>query len=248
MGTIAALFHHRATGEGQLVQTSLLANTLQAQSGGFMSLPAADAMLRTPFLEALEDGRKTGKSYTEMANLRRAMQQGRQTGNIYYRNYLTSDGAIAIGNLSASLRQKMRDALGIEGDPRDDDPAWDPQSPESLAFGEALVERVEAMIAGDTTAHWVAHFEAAGVPVGEIVFVEELIDHPQIVENGYRVDLEHDLTGPQTMAAPPFKMSKTPPEAQGASPPLGRDTDAILGEAGLTSEVIAALRSDGVVR
>lgn len=248
MGTIAALFHHRATGEGQLVQTSLLANTLQAQSGGFMSLPAADVMLRTPFLEALDEGRATGKSYTEMANLRRAMQQGRQTGNIYYRNYLTSDGAIAIGNLSASLRGKMRDALGIETDPRDDDPAWDPQSEESLAFGAALIERVETAIAANTTDHWVSHFEAAGVPVGEIVFVEELIDHPQIVENDYRVDLDHDLTGPQMMAAPPLKMSKTPPEAQGASPPLGRDTDAILGEAGLTSEAIAALRTDGVVR
>jgi formyl-CoA transferase len=234
MGTIAALFHHRATGEGQLVQTSLLANSLQAQSGGFMSLPAADVMMRIPFLQELEAGHAEGKSYTEMANRRRAMQQGRQTGNIYYRNYLTSDGAIAIGNLSASLRGKMRDALGIEGDPRDDDPAWDPQSAESIAFGEALVERVEAMIADDTTEHWVNHLEAAGVPVGEIVFVEELIDH--------------QVTGPQTMAASPFKMSKTPPEPQGAAPPLGRDTDAILEEAGLSSDAIATLRADGVVR
>lgn len=248
MGTIAALFHHRATGEGQMVQTSLLANALQAQSGGFMSLPPADAMLRTPFLEALEQGRADGKSYTEMANLKRTMQQGRQTGNIYYRNYLTSDGAIAIGNLSASLRQKMRDALGIPTDPRDDDPEWDPRSEESIAFGEQLVARVEETIAGNTTAHWVAHFEAAGVPVGEIVFVDELSEHPQVVENEYRVDLDHDLTGPQTMAAPPFKMTKTPPEPQGAAPPLGRDTDAILAEAGLTSEAIAALRADGVVR
>ena len=106
---------------------------------------------------------------------------------------------------------------------------------------------VEETIAGNTTQHWVNHFETAGVPVGEIVFVEELIDHPQIVENEYRVDLEHDLTGPQTMAAPPFKMSKTPPVPQGASPPLGRDTDAILEEAGLTADAIAALRADGVV-
>jgi len=248
MGTIAALFHHRATGEGQMVQTSLLANALQAQSGGFMSLPAADVMMRTPFLEALDQGRAEGKSYTEMANLRRAMQQGRQTGNIYYRNYLTSDGAIAIGNLSASLRKKMRDSLGIDTDPRDDDPAWDPQAPESIKFGLELVERVEREIATNTTEHWVNHFETAGVPVGEIVFVEELVDHPQVVENGYRVDLEHDLTGPQTMASSPFQMSKTPPEPQGAAPPLGRDTDAVLEEAGLDRDAIAAMRADGVVR
>ena len=248
MGTLAALFHHQATGEGQLVETSLLANALQAQSGGFMSLPAADTTLRMPFLEALHGGREAGKSYAEMANLRRAMQQGRQAGNIYYRNYLTSDGAIAIGNLSASLRQKMRDALGIDYDPRDHDPEWDPQSEESIAFGAELVERVERAIAGESTAHWLDHFEAAGVPVGEILFVEELAEHPQVIANEYRVDLEHDLSGPQTMAAPPFKMSKTPPKAQGAAPPLGRDTDAVLAEAGLNGDQIEALRSDGVVR
>jgi len=248
MGTCAALFHKAMTGEGQLVETSLLANSLMTQSGQFMSLPPADVMLRTPFREALAQAHEDGTSYREMAELRRSMIQGRQAGNIYYRNYNTSDGAIAIGNLSASLRQKMRDALGIEYDPRDHDPEWDPRAPESVKFGEELVERVEGMIAGNTTAHWVSHFEAAGVPVGPILFPEELIDHPQVIDNEYRVDLEHDITGPQTMAAPPFKMSKTPPTPQGASPPLGRDTDAILAEAGLTSEEVAALRADHAIR
>ncbi len=248
MGTCAALFHRAMTGEGQLVQTSLLANSLMTQSGSFMSLPPADVMLRTPFLEALGKGHEDGTSYADMANLRRSMTQGRQTGNIYYRNYNTSDGAIAIGNLSASLRQKMRESLGIDHDPRDHDPEWDPQAPESIEFGAQLVERVETMILGNTTAHWVSQFEAAGVPVGPILFPEELIDHPQVIANEYRVELEHDLTGPQTMAASPFKMSKSPPTPQGAAPPLGRDTDAILGEAGLTSEEIAVLRADGAIR
>jgi crotonobetainyl-CoA:carnitine CoA-transferase CaiB-like acyl-CoA transferase len=182
-----------------------------------------------------------------MANLRRTMQQGRQAGNIYHRNYLTSDVAIAIGNLSVSLRQKIRDALGIECDPRDHDPEWDPRAPESVQFGHELVERVEAMIADDTTEHWVDHFETAGVPVGEIVFEEELAEHPQVIANEYRVDLEHDLTGPHTMAAPPFKMSKTPPVPQGEAPPLGRDSDAILGETGLSRGAIEALRANRVV-
>ena len=248
MATLAALFHHQKTGEGQLVETSLLANALQAQATGFMSLPLADTLMRAPFLEELEQSKKDGKSYTEMANLRRTMQQGRQSGDIYYRNYLTSDGAIAIGNLSRSLRQKMRDALEIEYDPRDDQPEYDPRAESSIKFGEELVERVERMIAGNTTEYWVNHFEAAGVPVGEILFVEELIKHPQVTSNNYHVELEHELTGPQTMAATPFTMSKTPPQPQGASPPLGRDTDAVLAEAGVSVEVIESLRADGVIR
>jgi crotonobetainyl-CoA:carnitine CoA-transferase CaiB-like acyl-CoA transferase len=248
MGTCAALYHRSQTGEGQLVQTSLLANALMAQSGSFMSLPAGDTSFRTRFEGALAEGRGRGATYTELAQIRRSMQQGRQAGNIYYRNYLTSDGAIAIGNLSASLRKKMRDALGIEYDARDDDPEYDPLEPQYVELGQKLIGRVEKLIASNTTAHWVQHFEAAGVPVGEILFPEELLDHPQVVANGYRVELEHDLTGPQVMAAPPLKMSKTPPAAQGAAPPLGRDTDAILGEAGLSAAAITELREAGAIR
>ncbi len=248
MGTCAALFHRAMTGQGQLVETSLLANALITQSGQFMSLPPADVALRTPFLEALKRGHDTGTSYAELAQLRRTMMQGRQSGNIYYRNYNTADGAIAIGNLSASLRGKMRAALGIDYDPRDDDPEWNPRAPESVAFGAQLVEQVEEQIRAKSTAYWIEHLEAAGVPVGPILFPEELIDHPQVVQNGYRVDLEHDLAGPQTMAAPPFQMSATPPTPQDAAPPLGRDTDAILAEAGLAGEEIAALRADGAIR
>ena len=43
-------------------------------------------------------------------------------------------------------------------------------------------------------------------------------------------------------------MSKTPPAAQGASPPLGRDTDAILTALGYDEAEIAKLRANGVVR
>ena len=142
----------------------------------------------------------------------------------------------------------MRDALEIEYDPRDDQPEYDPRAESSIKFGEELVERVERMIAGNTTEYWVKHFEAAGVPVGEILFVEELIKHPQVTSNNYHVELEHELTGPQTMAATPFTISKTPPQPQGASPPLGRYTDAVLAEAGVSVEVIESLRADGVIR
>ena len=66
------------------------------------------------------------------------------------------------------------------------------------------------------------------MPVSRVNFVQELLEHPQVVANDYVVEIEHDLTGTQYVAAPPWKMSATPPRVQGASPPLGRDTDDIL--------------------
>lgn len=242
-GTCAALYHRARTGEGQLVETSLLVNALNFLGGSFMSLPAADELVRTAFLGDLKAARGRGEGYAEIVKRRQARLAVAQLGNIYYRNYLTQDGAIAVGNLSASLRQKMRDVLGIEYDRRDHDPAYNPRDPETIDAGNALTARVEKMIAAGTSAHWVELFEAAGVPCGELNFTEELDQHPQIIENGYVVALDHDLSGPQTMVSPPHKMSVTPPTVRSASPPLGRDTDSILAAAGYSADEVAAFRA-----
>ena len=74
-----------------------------------------------------------------------------------------------------------------------------------------------------------------------------MIDDPQVQALGIMVDLEHRLTGTETMVGPAFDMSATPLAAQGASPPLDGDTDDVLVEYGYTAEEIAALRSSGAV-
>ncbi len=246
-GVSAALFHRERTGQGQLVETSLLINALNFQSTSFMSLPAADDNTRGAFLRDLHEGRSRGASFRELVESREQINRGRLTGNIYYRCYLTSDGAIALANLSASLRSKFRAALGIDRDPRDDDPKYDPLAPAMREFGEQLVAHVEQQIAQQSTAYWLETLEAAGVPVTELFFTEELSQHPHVLANDYVVELEHDLAGTERMVAPPLRMSKSPVRPRGASPPLGRDTDEILEATGYSSDEIAALRSSGVV-
>ena len=242
----AALFHRERTGRGQLVETSLLANALMVQYGSFMSLPAADEMLRGALLNRLEAARESGQSYRDFVEERRALMRQRGFGSIYYRCFNTQDGAIAVGCLSVQLREKMRQAIDVT-DIRDE-PDYDPLAHESQAFAAELTARVEAMIAGDTTDHWVELLESAGVPVSAIEFVETLDRHAQVVENDYVISLEHDLTGPQTQVAPPLKMSDSPPQAQGAAPPLGRDNDATLASVGYSEAEIAEMRASGAIR
>jgi formyl-CoA transferase len=103
------------------------------------------------------------------------------------------------------------------------------------------------MLQEKTTDEWMAIFDEFGVPASPVCFVEELQDSAQVIANGYVVDLEHDLTGPQRMAAPPLKMSETPPQPQGAAPPLGRDTRKWLVEAGYSSEAIDTLAAAGAI-
>ena len=245
-GVCAALFHRERTGRGQLVETSLMANALAVQNGAFMSLPAVDADVRAQFRERLREAQAGGISYREFVEERRELFRRQRGGYIYYRSYNTSNGAISVGCLSESLREKMRQALGIE-DIRDR-PGYDPLAAESQQFGERLAERVEAMFAAESTEHWVDLLAQAGVPVSPIEFIQALDSHPQVVANDFVVTLEHDLTGPQTQAAPPIKMSDSPPRAQSASPPLGRDSDAVLASAGYSEAEIAEMRAAGAIR
>jgi len=241
-----ALFHRERTGEGQLVETSLLANALQFQGSSVMAHPIADASLRTPFLQYLSESEAA--SYPEKVARRQSLLERRQVGHIYYRMYLTRDGAITVGCLSPSLRQKLRDALGIEYDPKDHDPNYDITAPESIAFGQQLVDRVEAQIRAQPTGHWVALLEQHGVPVAELLFPEQMANQEQVIANDYIVHLDHEISGPQSMAAPPLRFSVSPAAPQGASPVLGKHTRSILAGLGYPRAEIEALTQAGILK
>jgi crotonobetainyl-CoA:carnitine CoA-transferase CaiB-like acyl-CoA transferase len=227
------------------VETSLLINALTIQMSAFDDVPAADAEMRAGFLAALELARETGRPYAEFLEERTAILRRTAGGNVYYRCFLTKDGALAIGALSAGLRGKVRAALGFEHNR--DEPGYNAVDPEQIKIDDAVKAQVEAQFLTKTTAEWEQILTNGGVPVAPITFIQELIDHPQVVANGYAVELEHELAGPVRMQAPPWKMSKTPPAAQGPSPVLGRHTDEILAAAGYSSDEIAAMRVEGAI-
>jgi len=94
---------------------------------------------------------------------------------------------------------------------------------------------------------WIAIFDDAGAPASRVNLPEEMADDPQVEALGLMVDLDHDLTGPQRQVGPIVKMSATPPRAERASPPLGRDTVEVLAEAGFDASEIEALRAAGAI-
>jgi crotonobetainyl-CoA:carnitine CoA-transferase CaiB-like acyl-CoA transferase len=119
-------------------------------------------------------------------------------------------------------------------------PGWETRGPE-------LVKEAEALFRTKTTEEWGAIFEKHGVPAGPLHFIEELFDHPQTMENGLQVEMEHPLLGGMKLVGPPFQMSESPLEAQFPSPMLGEHNDEVLAEAGLSGDQIDALRVAGVI-
>ena len=243
-GTCGALFHRERTGEGQYVESTLLQTAMFFQMERVMRLPVADEMnvARMERVHALRDG---GGSYPELLD---AYDPRKVLGKInsVYRPYTTKDGALAIGALSAALRAKVRKAIGTDFLGADD-PAFNPLDPEWVANAAEQVQAIEETMKTKTTADWMEIFDREGVPASPVNFAEDLPDDPQVIENEMMVELDHELSGPEQQVAPILKFSKTPLEAQGSSPPLGRDTARIVAGVGFSDEEIAAMQARGVI-
>ncbi len=243
-GVSAALFHRERTGEGQLIESTLLATAMAFQGSVVMELPVADAAMRNPIRDRIGEMREQGVPYDEL--LKAHDPRAQFSGNTFYRAFRTKDGAVAVGALSAGLREKLRTAFDSDWKAMDD-PEYNPMDPEWNERGVKAVAEVEELVASKTTDEWMDIFDREGVPAGPVVFPEDLASHPQIVANDMMVDLDHDLSGPQQQVGPVLKFSNAPLAAQGSSPPLGRDTDEIVRSAGYSDEQIADLRERGVI-
>ena len=245
-GVCAALFVRERTGKGQKVDTTLLGSALGVQTGGFMEIESFDGELRRDVLQTLAALREAGVPYEQVDEQYRNTLFEWRRGSIYYRTYQAKDGVLAVACLSDRLRKRVADILEID-DPRFK-PGFDPFDQETIAAGEILAKKAEALFTERTVKEWLSAFEKVGVPAGPVRYVQELLDDEQVVANDLVVDLEHSKAGPVRMVGPMISMSETPLKAQSASPALGEHTDEILGAMGIDAETIQKLKDDGVTR
>ena len=245
-GVCAALYSRERTGRGQCISTTLMGSALAIQNTRLMSIEAVDTEPRETALAKINELRHGGGSYKEqlavIAGVRPAI------GNIYYRCFQTSDGFVAVGCLSTPLRRKLIAALGVAdwrlGKRPEEINASDP---DVLAFCAELVAEAEALFVAKTTDEWLRVLDEAGVPAGPLQYTEELLEDPQVLENGFIVSVDHPLMGPVRMAGPMIQMSETPLAAVRPSPTLGEHNDEVLAELGYDAARIESLRAAGTL-
>jgi|CXWL01.1.fsa_nt_gi crotonobetainyl-CoA:carnitine CoA-transferase CaiB-like acyl-CoA transferase len=245
-GICAALFARERTGRGQYISTSLMASALTIQNTRLMSIEAVDTEAREAALAKINNLRQQSAPYKQQLDVIAGVRPA--LGNIYYRCYQTGDGFIAVGCLSTPLRKKLLGATGLEDWRVGKAPEEiDYTKPDVLEFCVNLVAEAEGLFKTKSTAEWLHILDNSGVPAGNLQFTEELLEDPQVIENGYITTMDHPLMGPIRMAGPMIQMSETPLSVQGPSPTLGQHTDDVLHELGYDDARIEALREAGVL-
>jgi len=129
-----------------------------------------------------------------------------------------------------------------------DDLIEDPRFADLQARGdnrEECVAVLEAIFAGRTFAEWKAVLRGFDAPWAPVQAVEELLDDPQVLANGYLGEVV-DEGASYWLPTGPVQLDERPPALRRA-PEQSEHTESVLLELGYTWEQIADLKDAGVV-
>ncbi len=217
-GILIALLEREVSGRGQWVQTSLL----QAQVF-MLDFQGARYLLNR------EVPKQAGNNHPTSI----------PTGV-----FKTADGYMNIAVAGQVIWKRFCQAVG-RGD-------WatnpDYETPERRSKNrDALGAEIEAETLRDTTATWIARFNAAGVPCGEINDIGQVFEDIQVKHLGLAQPVKSHERGDTRLIGQPILMSRTPSRIAAPPPLCGEHSTDVLSELGYTSEEIENFRASGVI-
>jgi formyl-CoA transferase len=218
-GILCALEHRDRTGQGQLVDTSLL-----------------EAAMALTVWEASEYW-VTGEAPKALGSAHRLAAP--------YQALRAADGFFTVGANTDRLYEGLCRAIG-RGD-RQTDPRF-VGGAGRRTHRRALVAEIEATTATEPRAFWLERLDKEGVPAGPINDYAEALSDPQTLARRMVVDLIHPGAGPIKALGVPVKLSETPGAVDRAAPMLGQDTEDILTELGYSEAERRDLEAKGIVQ
>jgi formyl-CoA transferase len=111
---------------------------------------------------------------------------------------------------------------------------------------EALRSAIDGALGRRSTAEWVEIINAAGIPCGPVLALDEVFADPQVRHLNLAQTVEHATDGPVTLLRLPINFSESPSRIRGAAPVLGAHTREVLAEQGYDADDVAALIESGV--
>jgi crotonobetainyl-CoA:carnitine CoA-transferase CaiB-like acyl-CoA transferase len=218
VGICAAYAHKLKTGQGQVVDTSLMEAALQ----------------QTYWHAAIYFATGTSPGATGSAHILTAP----------YQAFRAADGWINIGGANQANWERIADVLGHPE--WRDDPRFRTNS-DRMRHLTDLTALMNDVLGTRSKTEWIAAFDAAGVPVGPVHSIAEALTHPQTLARGMVVELDHPQAGPTKALGCPVHFSATPTAVTRHAPLLGEHTREVLREFDYSDTDIDALLSAGVI-
>ena len=214
LGILSALHEREVSGEGQWVTTSLL--------------EAQIFMLDFQAARYLMGGKVPG-----------------QAGNSHPTSiptgvFDTADGSINIATTGSEIWRRFCAAIG--GGHLLDDADYRTAADRSRNR-DALNARINTLLRGQTTAHWLEALNAAGVPCGPIYSIDAMFADPQVRHLGIAQAVTKPDGTTLSLVGQPVTLSRTPASLRQAAPDAGEHSDAILASLGYSAADIADFRA-----
>jgi crotonobetainyl-CoA:carnitine CoA-transferase CaiB-like acyl-CoA transferase len=112
---------------------------------------------------------------------------------------------------------------------------------------QALNAAIAAITETRDSAEWIDRFNEAGVPAGPIYAIDQVFADPQVKHLRIAQSVEHRALGRIELVGQAVSLSRTPSRLATASPDPGEHTEAILRELGYSDSDIAGLRERRIV-
>ncbi len=226
-GIMMALYHRERTGEGQMVDGSLLQGILALQAFNLTSY--------------LMSGTYAGSPIPRVS---------RKLTSPIWNHYRCADGKwvmlsmAQIGRYWPIFRETMKEATGETYGPEEMSVAWLRTNAADLL---ALIPRLDEAFATKPAADWVSLFRQHDLLIEVVQEYGEIGADPQVIENAMLQTLEHPAHGALQVVAAGVNLSETPSTIRTPAPEFGQHTEEVLLEAGYVWEQIEALRDAGVI-
>ncbi|MDF2096460.1 CaiB/BaiF CoA transferase family protein [Aquibaculum arenosum] len=218
IGILAALRNRETTGQGQMVETSLL-------EAGIIHTYWQSAM-------ALATGEAPGPMGSA------------HPLSAPYQAFEARDGWIVVGGANQANWLRLVDVL--EAPQLAEDPRFKTNA-DRMANLPALEAELNACFRQRDSAEWLELLDAAGVPSGPVNDVVQMHQDPQVLAREMVTEIPHTTLGSVKTLGLPIKFSDTPGGPRQGAPVLGEHTRDVLAEQGFTAEEIDRLVSEGAV-
>ena len=215
---LAALYVRERTGQGQLVESSLLEGQVSWLTYHAVSYFASGDVPE-----------RIGSSHASVAP---------------YGAYPTGDGFLVVAVASDALWRRFCGAL--ERSDLVDDPRFTSNA-QRCENRDALDDVIVDVLADSGSAEWARRMDAAGVPCSPVNTIDTVLSLPQVAHRQMIVETPRTEIPDLRLPGIAVKLTGTPGSIRRPPPLLGEHTDELLTSLEYSTEEIERLRSNGVV-